>query len=81
MYKIIPYHCIYDAKFDGRRKCRLVAGRQMTGPASDEVFSGVVNMETIRKAFIIADLNELLIVAGGVGNAYLNAKFKENCYT
>ena len=25
-YKRIPYHCIYDVKFDGRRKCRLVAG-------------------------------------------------------
>lgn len=24
-YKRIPYHCIYDVKFDGRRKCRLVA--------------------------------------------------------
>src|SRR5687767_11107251 len=25
-YKRIPYHCIYYIKFDGRRKCRLVAG-------------------------------------------------------
>lgn len=24
-YKRISYHCIYDVKFDGRRKCRLVA--------------------------------------------------------
>ena len=46
-YKHIPYHCIYDVKYDGRRKCRLVAGGNMTDPASDEVFSGVVNMETV----------------------------------
>ena len=25
-YKRIPYHCIYDVKFDGRHKCCLVAG-------------------------------------------------------
>ncbi len=24
-YKRIPYHCIYDMKFDVRRKCKLVA--------------------------------------------------------
>ena len=79
-YKQIPYHCIYDVKYDGRRKCRLVAGGHMTDPASDEVFSGVVNMETVRMAFILAELNGLTIVAGDVGNAYLNARSKENCY-
>jgi hypothetical protein len=31
-YKRIPYHCIYDVKFDGRRKCRLVAGGHRTDP-------------------------------------------------
>ena len=40
----------------------------MTDPASDEVFSGVVNMETVRMAFILAELNGLTIVAGDVGN-------------
>src|SRR5687768_12688708 len=25
-YQKVPYHCIYDVKFDGRGKCRLVAG-------------------------------------------------------
>jgi hypothetical protein len=25
-YTRIPYHCVFDVKFDGRRKCRLVAG-------------------------------------------------------
>ena len=46
-YKLIPYHCIYDVKFDGRRKCRLVAGGHMTDPTSEDVFSGVVSMETV----------------------------------
>ena len=46
-YKKIPYHCIYNVKFDGRRKCRLVAGGHMTDPASEDVYSGVVSMETV----------------------------------
>ena len=25
-YKLIPYHFVYDAKFGGRKKSRLVAG-------------------------------------------------------
>ena len=53
-YKRIPYHCIYDVKFDGRRKCRLVAGGHMTDPPTEEIFSGVVSMETVRICFTIA---------------------------
>ena len=29
-YVKIPYHLIFDCKFDGRRKCRLVAGGHRT---------------------------------------------------
>ena len=79
-YKYIPYHCIYDVKFDGRRKCRLVAGGHMTDPSSDEVFSGVVSMESVRACFVIAKINGLLIVAGDVGNAFLNGWTKELVY-
>ena len=76
-YKFIPYHCIYDVKFDGRRKCRLVAGGHMTDPSSDEVFSGVVSMESVRVCFVVGKLNDLEIVAGDIGNAFLNGRTKE----
>ena len=46
-YKRIPYHCIYDVKFDGRYKCQLVAGRHHTDPPKEDVFSGVVSMEAV----------------------------------
>ena len=78
--KFIPYHCIYDVKFDGRKKCRLVAGGHMTDPTSEEVFSGVVSMETVRTCFVVAKLNDLEVCAGDVGNAFLNSKTKENVY-
>src|SRR6476646_12196668 len=79
-YKRIPYHCIYDVKFDGRRKCRLVAGGHMTDPATEEVYSGVVSMETVRTCFVVAQMNDLEVCAGDVGNAFLNSRTKENVY-
>jgi hypothetical protein len=53
-YKRIPYHCIYDVKFDGRRKCRLVAGGHRTDPPKEDIYSGVVSMEAVRLGFIPA---------------------------
>ena len=51
-YIRIPYHMIFDVKFDGRHKCRLVAGGHRTPDVpAEEVYSGVVSMETIRTAF------------------------------
>ena len=79
-YKWIPYHCVYDAKFDGRRKCRLVAGGHMTNPSSEDVFSGVVGMETVRLGFILAKMNNLLVCAGDIGNAFLYGRTKEKVY-
>jgi hypothetical protein len=79
-YKMIPYHCIYDVKFDGRKKCRLVAGGHMTDPTSEEVFSGVVSMETVRICFVLAQLNNLEVCAGDIGNAFLYGKTKEKVF-
>ena len=42
---------MFDCKFDVRRKARLVAGGNRTPDvAPEEVYSGVVSMETIRMA-------------------------------
>ena len=79
-YKFIPYHCIYDVKFDGRRKSRLVAGGHMTDPSTEEIFSGVVSMESVRTTFVVARQNHLEVVAGDVGNAFLNGWIKEMVY-
>ena len=79
-YKRIPYHCIYDVKFDGRRKCRLVAGGHRTDPPKEDTFSGVVSMEAVRLGFIMARLNGLKVCAGDVGNAFLHGKTREKVY-
>jgi Reverse transcriptase (RNA-dependent DNA polymerase) len=79
-YKRIPYHCVYDVKFDGRRKCRLVAGGHRTDPPKEDIFSGVVSMEAVRLGFILARLNGLMVCAGDVGNAFLYGKTREKVY-
>ena len=54
-YVKIPYHFVFDCKFDGRRKARLVAeGHRTPDVAPEEVYSGVVSMETIRIVFVLA---------------------------
>ena len=63
---------MFDVKFDGRLKARLVAGghRAPEVPAGD-IFSGVVTMEAVRLGFIMAHQNQLQVCAGDVGNAFL----------
>ena len=47
-YIQIPYHFVYDVKFDQRRKARLVLGGHRTPEVPDvEVYSGVFSIETI----------------------------------
>jgi hypothetical protein len=46
-YKKIPYHMVFDVKFDLRRKARLVAGGNWTDPPKEDIYSGVVSLDTI----------------------------------
>ena len=80
-YKRIPYQIVFDVKFDGRLKSRLVAGGHRTPDVPrEEVFSGVVSMEAVRLGFILAHLNGLQVCAGDIGNAFLNRRTREKVY-
>ncbi len=70
-YTRIPYHFVFAVKFDLRRKARMVAGGNMTEPPKEDIYSGVVGMETIRLAFQIAAMNGLMVCTADIGNAYL----------
>ena len=58
-YTRIPYHMVFDVKFDLRRKARLVAGGNWTDPPKEDIYSRVDGMDTIRLGFQIAAMNEL----------------------
>ena len=68
-YQKLPYHVVFDVKFDLRRKARLVVGGDhQTGP-KDESYSGVVSLTTIRILFLLATINKLHLLAADIGNA------------
>lgn len=80
-YKRIPYHIVYDVKFDGRLKSRLVAGGHMSEAVpKEESYSSVVSMEAMRLGFMLAKLNGLVACAGDVGNAFLYGTTREKVY-
>ena len=79
-YKQIRCHLIFDIKMDLTRKARFVAGGHMTDPPTTMTYASVVSRESVRLAFLLASLNELDILTGDIGNAYLNAPTKEKIY-
>ncbi len=79
-YKRVPYHIVYDVKFDGRRKARLVAGGNWTEPEKEDIYSGVVSIESLRIGFLLSQLNNLEVCAADIGNAYLNARSQEKLF-
>jgi hypothetical protein len=74
-YQQIPYHMVFDCKFDGRRKGRLVAGGNHTIVTSEQVYSGVVGIETVRTILALSAMEpDLQVVAADVSNAFLYGK-------
>jgi hypothetical protein len=76
-YQRIPYHLVFDVKFDGRRKARLVANGNHTIVPAEDVYSGVVGIQTIRLILALAAQRDLLVMAADIGNAFLYADNKE----
>ncbi|MFN9978500.1 MAG: hypothetical protein ACK53Y_01230, partial [bacterium] len=81
MSKRIPCHMIFDIKMDFTRKACFVAGGHVTDPPSNLTYSSVVARDSIRLAFLIAALNDLEVLGGDIGNAYLQAPTKEKVHT
>ena len=79
-YKFIRVHFVYDCKHDLRCKARMVAGGHMTTANSDDSYSGVVTLRSLRICLLLGELNGLKIGVGNVGNAYLEAETKEKVY-
>jgi hypothetical protein len=79
-YKRIPLLWTFAVKFDGRRRARLVAGGHRTPDLEDDLYSGTVNLETVRILFVVAALMELDVVAADVGSAYIQAYTSEKVY-
>jgi hypothetical protein len=55
-YQKIPYHMVFDVKYDLRHKARLVAGGNWTVNEKEYINSGVVRMDTVRIGFFLGEL-------------------------
>jgi hypothetical protein len=76
-YQQIPYHMFFDCEFDGRRKGRLVAGvnHAVVTVTSEQVYSGVVGIETVRTILALSAMDSnLKVCAMGISNAFLYGK-------
>jgi hypothetical protein len=58
-YQKIPYHryhIVFNFEYDLRHKARLVAGGNWTVKDKEDIYSGVVRMDTIRIRFFLGEL-------------------------
>jgi hypothetical protein len=62
-YQKIPYHIVFDVKYDLRHKARLVAGGNWTENDKEDFYSGVVRMDTVRIGFFLGELYGLTCCA------------------
>ena len=75
------YCFVFDAKFDGRRKARLVTGGHRAPDVSrEESYSGVVPIEIIVVAFILLALSDVEVCAEDRSTAFLYVKTRENIF-
>jgi hypothetical protein len=79
-YQKIPYHMVFDVKYDLRHKTRLVAGVNWTINDKDDIDSGVVRIDDVRIGFFLGYLYGLSCCACEIGNAFLYGKTKEKVY-
>jgi Reverse transcriptase (RNA-dependent DNA polymerase) len=71
---------VFDVKFDLQKKARLVAGGNHAEPPKEDIFSGVVDLMSVRLGFMVAAMNHLQVCAADIVNAFLYGKTKEKVY-
>ena len=72
---------IFEVKQDGRRKARLVAGGHMVDTMGVNSRSTVVKGISVRLLDLIAHRDNLPILCGDIGNAFITATCMEKIYT
>ena len=73
-FQFAPLKMIFDVKVDLRRKARLVIGRHFINSPGHEVYESKIKSVLARILTIIAAANNLEVMTGDIGNAYLNAE-------
>ena len=80
-YQFAKLTMIFEVKQDGRRKARLVAGGHMIDPMGVNYRSTVVKGISVRLLDLIAHRDNLQILCGDIGNAFITADCMEKVYS
>jgi hypothetical protein len=73
-YQMLPLRCIFDIKQDGRRKARIVIGGHLVDSSGYDAYAGNMKSISARLLMLITTANNLQVITGDIGNAYLYAK-------
>jgi hypothetical protein len=71
---------VFVVKYDLRHKARLLAGGNWTVNDKEDIYSGVLRMDTVRIGVFLGGLYGLSCCACDIGNAFLYGKTKEKVY-
>ena len=80
-YQTAPLRMVYEVKNDLRRKARLVVQGFKVDPGKLSTRATVVKGVSVRLLDLIAHRDNLTVLAGDIGNAFIQARTKEKCYT
>ena len=80
-FQFAPLRIIFDVKVDLRRKSRLVIRGHVVNSSGHEIYASTMKYVSARILMTIAAANNLDVIKGDIGNAYLNNNTKENIYT
>ena len=77
---VVTAHIVFDVKYDGRKRVRMVAGGHLTEPSNDVAYCGIALLKTIRAVLFIGVLNGLVMCAYDIRSAYLEAFTRKKLY-
>ena len=80
-FQFCRLHFVYDIKPDLRYKARLVCDGSRVDPRGLSTRATVVKGISVRLLDIIADSQNLDVLCGDIGNAFIQANTKEKIYT
>ena len=79
-YQKIPLLWVFAVKYDGRHRARCVAGGHVTPDLQEDLYSGVVDLQSVRIALVAASLMKLKVVTADIASAYIKAYTNEKVY-
>ena len=80
VYDKVPVIWAFAVKFDGHHRARACAGGHKTRDPIQDLYSGVVELETIRITLVVAAVFDLKVVAADVTSAYIQANTIKKTY-